>query len=73
MVIGDNEQGIKTVTGNPNAIGYVSIGTAEYDAAHGIPIKLLRLGDIPASLQDGSRGAISTFSPFESCDHHGFK
>ena len=25
VVIGDNEQGIKTVAGNPNAIGYVSI------------------------------------------------
>lgn len=56
VVIGDNEQGIKTVSGNPHAIGYVSIGTAEYDAAQGIPIKLLHLGETPASLktvQDG--------------------
>ena len=30
VVIGDNEQGIKTVAGNPNSIGYVSIGTAEF-------------------------------------------
>ncbi|MEZ4463172.1 MAG: hypothetical protein R3F43_01295 [bacterium] len=37
MVIGDNEQGIKTVAGNPDALGYVSIGTADYDAAHGVP------------------------------------
>ena len=34
VVIGDNEQGVKTVAGNRNAIGYVSIGTAEYDATH---------------------------------------
>ncbi|MFQ5655795.1 MAG: phosphate ABC transporter substrate-binding protein, partial [Planctomycetota bacterium] len=47
VVIGDNEQGIKTVAGNPGAIGYVSIGTAEYDAAHGIPIKLLPVGGVP--------------------------
>ena len=51
VVIGDNEQGIKTVLGNPHAIAYVSLGTAEYDAAHGVPIKLLRLENIPASLK----------------------
>ncbi|MDR4495775.1 MAG: phosphate ABC transporter substrate-binding protein [Nitrospirales bacterium] len=51
VVIGDNEQGIKTVAGNPNAIGYVSIGTAHYDATHGVPIRLLSLNRIPASLE----------------------
>lgn len=51
VVIGDNEQGIKTVAGNPNAIGYVSIGTAYYDAEHGVPIRLLPLNRIPASLE----------------------
>ena len=52
VIIGDNEQGVKTVAGNPHAIGYVSIGTAEYDASHNIPIKLLSLGNIPASLEE---------------------
>lgn len=51
VVIGDNEQGIKTVAGNPNAIGYVSIGTAQYDASHGLPIRLLPLQQIPASIE----------------------
>ena len=37
------------MAGNPNAIAYVSIGTAEYDATHGIPIKLLSLGTIQPS------------------------
>ena len=63
VVIGDNEQGIKTVAGNPNAIGYVSIGTAEYDAANGIPIKLLRLGDIPASLRMVQKGLFPLSRP----------
>lgn len=45
VVIGDNQQAIKTVVGNPDAIAYVSIGTAEYEAAHGAPLRLLRLGD----------------------------
>jgi len=48
-VIGHNEQGIKTVAGNANAIAYVSIGTAEYDAEHGTPIKLLPLDGVPAT------------------------
>jgi phosphate transport system substrate-binding protein len=52
VIIGDNEQGIKTVAGNPNAIGYVSIGTAEYDATHGIKIKLLPVGGVAASLEN---------------------
>lgn len=50
VVIGDNEQGIKTVAGNPSAIGYVSIGTAEYDSQHGVPIKLLAVGGVKASI-----------------------
>jgi phosphate transport system substrate-binding protein len=50
IVIGDNQQGIKTVAGNPHAIGYVSIGAAEYDAQHNVPIKLLPLDDIVASV-----------------------
>lgn len=57
VVIGDNEQGIKTVAGNPNAIGYVSIGTAEYDAGKGVPIKLLPVGGVAAAIatvRDGS-------------------
>ena len=45
VVIGDNQQAIKTVVGNPDAIAYVSIGTAEYEVANGAPLRLLRLGD----------------------------
>ena len=56
-IIGDNQQGIKTVTGNKNAIGYVSIGTAERDINAGVPLKLLSLGGVEAStftVQDDS-------------------
>jgi len=49
VVIGDNEQGIKTVAGNPNAIGYVSIGTAEFDSHSGVPIKLLPADGVEAT------------------------
>ena len=39
VVIGDNQQGIKIVAGNPGAIAYVSTGTATYEEAAGTPIK----------------------------------
>ncbi len=57
VVIGDNEQGIKTVAGNPDAIGYVSVGAAEYSATHGVPVKLLPMKGVTASIatvKDGS-------------------
>ena len=52
VVIGDNEQGVKTVCGNQNAIGYVSVGTAEYDASQGVPIKLLATHGAAATLEN---------------------
>ena len=58
VVIGDNEQGIKTVAGNPNAIGYVSIGSGEYAASHKTPIKLLPVEGVAASI---ANVANSTF------------
>ena len=58
VVIGDNEQGIKTVAGNPYAIGFVSIGTAEYHAGRGTPIQLLPLGGIEASVENVRNGSF---------------
>lgn len=51
VVIGDNQQGIKTVAGNAGAIGYVSIGTAVYEEAHGTPVKLLPMEGQPATVK----------------------
>ena len=56
VVIGDNEQGIKTVSKNPYAIGYVSIGTAEYNASVGVPIQLLPLNSVKASVENVENG-----------------
>ncbi len=56
VIVGENEHAIKTVVGDVNAIGYVSIGTAEYSAGSGTAIKLLPAGGIPATtkaLADG--------------------
>lgn len=50
VVIGDNQQGIKTVSGNPGAIGYVSIGTAEYEEERGTTIKRLPMAGQEATV-----------------------
>lgn len=63
VVIGDNQQGIKTVAGNPNAIGYVSIGTAEYDAANKVPIKLLPVSGVAATTANVQNGSFPISRP----------
>ena len=63
VVIGDNEQGIKTVAGNRHAIGYVSIGTAEYDESQGVPIKLLSIGGAAASTETVRNGTFPISRP----------
>ncbi len=52
VIVGENEQAVKTVAGSPAAIGYVSIGTAAIDIEHGVPIKLLGIGGVAASLEN---------------------
>jgi phosphate transport system substrate-binding protein len=63
VVIGDNQQGIKTVAGNPNSIGYVSIGSAEYDAKAGVPIKLMSLNGVEASIETVQTGGFPLSRP----------
>lgn len=62
-IIGDNEQGIKTVAGNPNAIGYVSVGAAEYNAENGTPIKLLPVNGVEASTETVRTGTFPISRP----------
>lgn len=49
VVIGDNEQGVKTVVGNPGAIGYVSIGTAQTGIDAGVTLRMLPMDGVPAA------------------------
>lgn len=51
VVVGDNEQAIKVIVGNPLAIGYVSIGAAVYSADTGLPIKPLPLNGIKPTVE----------------------
>ena len=57
VVIGDNEQGIKAVSRNPNAIAYVSIGTAEFNQSVGTPIRLLDFKGVKASVKNVENGS----------------
>lgn len=69
VVIGDNQQGIKTVAGNPGAIGYVSIGSAEFEVAQGTPIKLLPMADVAASVANVRDGHFPLARPLNLVTH----
>lgn len=63
VVIGDNQQGIKTVAANPGAIGYVSIGTAEFESGAGTPIRLLGLDGVEATVENVKDGTYPLARP----------
>lgn len=63
VVIGDNEQGIKTISTNPTSIGYVSIGAAEFSASEGIPIKLLPMNEVAPSTENVRNGTYPLARP----------
>jgi phosphate transport system substrate-binding protein len=63
VVIGDNQQGIKTVAGTKGAIGYVSIGAAEYEQRQKTPIKLLPMDGIPATTDSVRQGVFPLSRP----------
>ena len=63
IVIGDNEQGIKTVATNAGAIGYVSIGAAEFSTGDGVPIRLLPIDGIDATTANVAAGRFPIGRP----------
>ncbi len=63
VVIGDNQQGIKTVAGNFGAIGYVSIGAAEFEAGQGTPIRLLAVSGVEATVENVRNGSFPLSRP----------
>ena len=57
VVGGENQQAIKLVAGHPDAIVYLSLGTAAYEAKAGTSLRLLDLDGVPAvaaTVADGS-------------------
>lgn len=63
VLVGDNEQDIKTISGNQNAIGYVSIGSAEYDVKNGVKIKTLPLDQVKPTTVNVKNGKFPLSRP----------
>lgn len=63
VIVGDNLQDIKTVANNPNAIGYVSIGSAEFEEQQGTPLKLLPIDGIAATVANVRDGKFPLSRP----------
>jgi phosphate transport system substrate-binding protein len=63
LVAAENAQMIKTVSLTPDSIGYVSIGAATLDMSFGVPIKLIALGDMPATLKNVADGSYLATRP----------
>lgn len=51
VIVGDNQEAIKVIAGNRLAIGYVSIGAAEFEVENGTLIKPLPLDSVEPTLE----------------------
>lgn len=63
LISGENQHGIKTIAGDPNAIIYMSVGASEFEAGRGVPVKLLRWNGIEASSQTVAEGRFPLSRP----------
>ncbi len=63
VIAGENQQGLKMVAGDPHAITYLSVGASEYEAALGVPIKLLPLQGIAATTRTVADGTYPLSRP----------
>ncbi len=63
VVVGDNQHAVKTVAGDPAAIGYVSVGTAEAEIQLNTPIKLLPVSGVEATSSNVSSGEFPLSRP----------
>lgn len=63
IVIGDNQEGIQTVATNRQAIGYVSLGAAEYEQQNGVPIRLLAVSGVEATTAELASGRFPISRP----------
>ncbi len=63
VIIGENQQGIRTVVGDPGAIAYVSIGTATYEAARGTPIRLPAVDGVEPTMETVGSGVFPLVRP----------
>lgn len=65
VIVGENQHAIKTVSGNANAIAYVSIGAAASEADAGTPIKLVSCDGIEATTESVADGSFPITRPLQ--------
>jgi len=63
VVVGENQQAIKTVVADPNAIAYVSIGAAASEAAAGTAVKLAHCDGIAPTAENVAAGKFPIMRP----------
>ena len=63
VIVGDNLQDIKSVATDPSAVGYVSVGSAEFEAKRGTTLRALPLGGVPATIESVRTGAFPLSRP----------
>ena len=63
LIAGENQQGIKMVASDENAITYMSVGASEYEANNGVSIRLLPLDAIAASVANVTNGTYPLSRP----------
>jgi len=65
VVVGENQQAIKTVVADPNAIAYISIGTAANEAAAGTPVKLASCDGVEPTHGNVAAGRFPMVRPLQ--------
>ena len=69
VIIKGNEEAIAVISENPGAIGYVSIGTAEYEIIHGTPIQLLPIDGVLATIANVANNTFPLTRPLNLVTH----
>lgn len=63
LIAGDNQQVIKSIQGNPGAVGYVSVGAADYEVKHGGKIKMIQTDGVFPTLESIRSGQFPITRP----------
>lgn len=58
IIIGDNEQAIKTVAANRQAVAYVSVGAVIYHMENGLPIRAVAIDGVVPNLESLATGNL---------------
>ena len=63
LIAGDNQQVIKSIQSNPNAIGYVSVGVADYEVKNGGQIKMIQSDGVAPTMEAIRSGTFPITRP----------